>query len=108
MNSPRKCPNAAVFKAFVEDRLSNEQQSELEEHLEVCDDCQSKIDDLDSGDTSVSALGNHLRAPRATVGSALQAAIDEMKSQSVSDTFEAGSADSGRDDGTDELRALPR
>ena len=79
-----QCPDTLELEALLDGELSDQLATELQDHIESCDDCQRRVDGLDAGDDSLGRLREHLKVPSEAIDTTLHVAMKEIKSISLS------------------------
>jgi uncharacterized protein (TIGR03067 family) len=74
------CPDRASWQQLVDGSLPEGQQAELTAHLDTCAACRSVVDGLSTVGDSMVRLAGHLRQPVSPADTALQNAINDIKS----------------------------
>ena len=70
MVDPKLCPNATRWQEFIGGGLSEQDQQELNRHLEACARCQQTLDNLTASNQSWADVARHLGDAQSAVARA--------------------------------------
>jgi serine/threonine protein kinase len=73
------CPDAASLRKLLDGQLSDEQQAQLDQHLEGCPNCQKRLEGLAAGSETWTAAARNLPAGLATPEAGLERILAESK-----------------------------
>ena len=64
MNAQTPCPHSDLLQALLDETLPDEQQPDVQKHVDSCDVCQQTLEHLEAEDGQLEELADHLRQPR--------------------------------------------
>src|SRR5262245_12866352 len=83
MTQQLSCPDPARWRELLDGTLPQNEQAELDRHLEACVRCQQALEGLVADTPSWSGAARHLRQAEPAPEPALQQAIEKLKGKGV-------------------------
>ncbi len=78
-----KCPPAEVLQQLLVDALPSERQQECVHHIDVCEGCQAKLEEMATGGTNLSQVVERLNESQPMATSAYWPALKSLDSDST-------------------------
>ena len=75
------CPQPSVLRRLVDGLISGHEQEEIEHHLETCESCQAKLDEIAGGGLNLQGQMRNLRPDAAADAPGLKRVIGALKDE---------------------------
>src|SRR5215831_4015867 len=81
MTQTTSCPESAVLKELLDGRLPEEQQTEINHHLETCPQCQQRLEGLVAGKESWDGTAEQLGRHEQGLDAGLERIMEQIKNE---------------------------